>query len=167
MFHFITYVPFGGRVYELDGLRPGPCDLGESGSDWLGVARSAIQARIEKDSASEIKFNLMAIIRDKRAVLQEKRALLEAAGCAVSGRSEVNAYMENHEIYDFYTSDYVDGLADHLLQARDEAGVSTLDVVEVGAGDGRLSQFLRRALEVCVVSLITNTTEHHESLSQS
>ena len=32
-------------------------------------------------------------------------ALLEAAGCAVAGRSEVNAYMENHEIYDFYTSD--------------------------------------------------------------
>ena len=80
VFHFITYVPFGGRVYELDGLRPGPTDLGESGSDWLGVARSAIQARIEKYSASEIKFNLMAIIRDKRAVLQEKRALLEAAG---------------------------------------------------------------------------------------
>ena len=35
---------------------------------------------LEKYSASEIKFNLMAIIRDKRAVLQEKRALLEAAG---------------------------------------------------------------------------------------
>ena len=51
------------------GCGPGPCDLGESGSDWLGVARSAIQARIEKYSASEIKFNLMAIIRDKRAVL--------------------------------------------------------------------------------------------------
>ena len=84
VFHFITYVPFNGRVYELDGLRPGPCDLGESGSDWLGVARSAIQARIEKYSASEIKFNLMAIIRDKRAVLQEKRALLEAAGDAGS-----------------------------------------------------------------------------------
>ena len=75
----LIHVPFAGRVYELDGLRPGPCDLGES-DDWLGVARSAIQARIEKYSASEIKFNLMAIIRDKRAVLQEKRALLEAAG---------------------------------------------------------------------------------------
>ena len=84
VFHFITYVPFGGRVYEeLDGLRPGPCDLGEAGR-LARVARSAIQARIEKYSASEIKFNLMAIIRDKRAVLQEKRALLEAAGDAGS-----------------------------------------------------------------------------------
>jgi len=72
VFHFITYVPFQGRVYELDGLRPGPCDLGAVGDSWLGVARSAIQQRIEKYSASEIKFNLMAIIRDKRAVLREK-----------------------------------------------------------------------------------------------
>ena len=74
-------------------------------------------------------------------------ALLEAAGCAVSGRSEVNAYMENHEIYDYYTADYVDGHADHLVETKFEVGVEQLDVVEVGAGDGRLSQFLRRALE--------------------
>jgi hypothetical protein len=74
-------------------------------------------------------------------------ALLEAAGCAVAGRSEVNAYMENHEIYDYYTADYVDGLADHLVATKNEVGVDKLDVVEVGAGDGRLSQFLRRALE--------------------
>mgnify|MGYP001273884545 CR=1 FL=1 len=74
-------------------------------------------------------------------------ALLEAAGCAVSGRSEVNAYMESHEIYDFYTAEYVAELADHLVETKSDLGVDKLDVVEVGAGDGRLSQFLRGALE--------------------
>jgi hypothetical protein len=27
-FHFVAYVPFAGRLYELDGLQPGPIDHG-------------------------------------------------------------------------------------------------------------------------------------------
>ena len=57
------YVPFGGRVYELDGLKAGPVDLGEAGAaGWLPTARAAIEAKIQKYAASEIKFNLMAIV---------------------------------------------------------------------------------------------------------
>lgn len=73
-FHFVAFVPFEGKVYELDGLKPGPIQVGSISdeefsptmSSWLMVARQAVQDRIERYAASEIKFNLMAMVQDKR-----------------------------------------------------------------------------------------------------
>jgi ubiquitin carboxyl-terminal hydrolase L5 len=42
-----------------------------------------IQARIERYAASEIRFNLMAVIRDRRAALAEELARLEARRAAL------------------------------------------------------------------------------------
>ncbi|KAJ1456397.1 ubiquitin carboxyl-terminal hydrolase [Pelagophyceae sp. CCMP2097] len=86
VFHFVAYVPHAdGRVYELDGLKGGPVDLGavSDAETWLSVARAAIYARIEQYAASEIKFNLMAVVRDKRATLDDRlaAAVETAAAC--------------------------------------------------------------------------------------
>jgi ubiquitin carboxyl-terminal hydrolase L5 len=66
-------------------LKGGPVDLGvvPEAETWLSVARAAIYARIEKYAASEIKFNLMAVVRDKRATLDDRlhAALESAAAC--------------------------------------------------------------------------------------
>jgi len=79
VFHFVAYVPHGeGVVYELDGLKEGPVQVGtythKEGdvSPWLDVARRAIQARIDRYSASEIKFNLMAVVQDRRIQLRRR-----------------------------------------------------------------------------------------------
>jgi len=90
LFHFIAYIPKNGQVYELDGLKSGPIVVGsysnntasEESQDaaWLNVARSAIQERIEKFSSSEIKFNLMAVIRDRRIDLQNNLQNLQLGG---------------------------------------------------------------------------------------
>ena len=66
VFHFIAYVPHGGRVYELDGLKKGPILVGECEEDWLSVARPAIQQRINQYASSEIQFNLMAIVKNRK-----------------------------------------------------------------------------------------------------
>lgn len=96
-FHFIAYVPFQGRLYELDGLQQGPIDLGECNDEtWLALARPAIEKRIQKYSAEEIRFNLMAVIKDRMKLLQEQIAELQKKkedGMDVDG-SHIDAQIE-------------------------------------------------------------------------
>ncbi|CAE7777641.1 uch2, partial [Symbiodinium microadriaticum] len=76
--HFIAYVPFKGKVYELDGLKTGPIKLGEADSStWLEVARPAIEARMARYSASETHFALLSLNPKRSAVLQSNISVLE------------------------------------------------------------------------------------------
>ena len=65
VFHFVSFVPINGRIYELDGLKSGPVDHGPAGEDWTDAVRPVIEARMMKYTQGEIHFNLMAVIQDK------------------------------------------------------------------------------------------------------
>jgi len=78
IYHFISYVPAGGKLWELDGLKSGPICLGAaSEAGWLDVVRPIIQKRMEAYSTKEIRFNLMAVIADRRVALQDQQATVE------------------------------------------------------------------------------------------
>lgn len=79
-FHFIGYVPINGRLYELDGLKEAPIDLGviPEGSDWTDVVRPVLEKRMMKYSKGEIHFNLMGIVSDRKMLYErEMKSLLQ------------------------------------------------------------------------------------------
>ena len=48
-FHFVAYVPVGGRLYELDGLKEGPVDLGKcEQDDWLKAVCPILTKRMQR-----------------------------------------------------------------------------------------------------------------------
>ena len=95
VFHFVAYVPRAGRVFELDGLNPGPINHGSFGDGhWLDVAVPAIQQKIASFASNEIKFNLMAVTKDPRVVLTTRLDLLRSSS---SGDADEIARLQ-HEL---------------------------------------------------------------------
>jgi len=97
VYHFIGYIPIENRLYELDGLKDGPIDLGpiSSSGDWLETVRPVIEKRIQKYQEGEIHFNLMAIITDRKMMYQQRldelNAQLNSSGMEVEEtQSEIN-----------------------------------------------------------------------------
>ena len=72
VYHFIAYTPIGGRLYELDGLQPAPISHGPcTFADFPDKVIPVLQRRIERYPAHEIRFNLLAMVRDLRIRAQE------------------------------------------------------------------------------------------------
>jgi len=75
VFHFISYIPFRGKVYELDGLQEGPILLGEitETRGWLDIVKEEINKRITLYASNEIRFALQAVIKSKKVIAEEEK----------------------------------------------------------------------------------------------
>ena len=80
-FHFVSYVPINGRLYELDGLKPYPIDHGPVSDDWTENFRQVITDRLGIATGGEpyhdIRFALMAVVPDRRKDCMKRLEMLK------------------------------------------------------------------------------------------
>lgn len=99
-FHFISYVPHSGVLYELDGLQRGPILHGEcTNENWLEKVKPVIQARMAEYQASEMRFTLLAITKKlKTKYLEEQEQLKEAQAELKEGGMEEEAELMDERL---------------------------------------------------------------------
>ena len=68
VFHFVSYIHFKNAIYEIDGLREGPILIEKDVKfeEWIKKVKPSLQKRISLYSNNEIKFNLLAVIPDRK-----------------------------------------------------------------------------------------------------
>ncbi|KAL8733155.1 MAG: hypothetical protein Q9166_002347 [cf. Caloplaca sp. 2 TL-2023] len=72
VYHFVAYTEMGGKLYELDGLQPAPINHGScSSEEFPDKVIPVLQRRVERYPAQEIRFNLIAMVRDLRIRARE------------------------------------------------------------------------------------------------
>ncbi|KAK0179357.1 hypothetical protein PV327_005115 [Microctonus hyperodae] len=81
-FHFVSYVPINGRLFELDGLKPYPMDHGpwKEHEEWTEQFRRVITDRLgisTGEQLQDIRFNLMAVVPDRRLAISHKLTMLK------------------------------------------------------------------------------------------
>lgn len=80
-YHFVSYVPINGYLFELDGLKPYPIDHGpwKEYEDWTDKFKRVIKDRLgvtADEANNDIRYNLMAVVPDKRLALTHKINML-------------------------------------------------------------------------------------------
>jgi len=78
-YHFVAYLPYKGKIYELDGLQEGPIECCEYDTEtenaWQTAARKVLSERMEaytKSGQREIRFNLLKVVKNRQAVYKPK-----------------------------------------------------------------------------------------------
>ena len=93
-FHFVAFIRSEGKIYELDGLKDAPICHGEaSESSWQEGVLEILKKRVEVivTGSSEIRFNLMSIIGDRRQLLAKRICGLEAE---ISRNADPNSHLQ-------------------------------------------------------------------------
>merc|ERR1712154_202212 len=101
-FHFISYVPINGILYEIDGLQKGPrlidgCDE----TNWFEKASNVLKQRMASYQSKELRFTLLAICKDlKTKYNQEKELLLQSNNDKNNENriNELNELIKNEDI---------------------------------------------------------------------
>lgn len=89
-FHFVSFVPINGHLFELDGLKPFPMDHGPwENEEWTDKFRRVMADRLGISTGEQdIRFNLMAVVPDRRIGITHKLKMLRTNESIVTSALE-------------------------------------------------------------------------------
>ncbi|KAK1072379.1 hypothetical protein LTR74_002692 [Friedmanniomyces endolithicus] len=154
-FHFVAYMPINGNVWKLDGLDSFPQIVGPFSEDtggWMQIAQPHLVGRMDQYAASEIQFNLMAIVHDP--LVGEKAGLVENVKMLQAFDRKLDAFSD-----DWREIDGADTKKDVVTTASAEYGItaedlgtseSTADIVTKREEEHDLLQFIQLRKDVVI-----------------
>ncbi|PHH75868.1 hypothetical protein CDD80_2004 [Ophiocordyceps camponoti-rufipedis] len=144
-FHFIAYVPAGGYIWELDGMRVKPQKIGVLTDDpWTDIARARIQHRVQEYGEGQFGFSLLAVCRSPFVASREMLIWHMAALYRLRAAYEDDvAFGETLDIYPdvLYAMNHPEILSDFNVEASD------IDTAEVPADVEELMQTAERGTD--------------------
>lgn len=116
VYHFVSYIHFNGKIYELDGMKAGPILHKEcAASDWVEEIKPILAERMEKFAGNEIRFNLMAIVKNKRDEMRKKLNLINLQIVSVKTKlMSLDQEVEGDEMEGEFDEEYFMGLTDDI-----------------------------------------------------
>lgn len=122
VYHFVAYTPVDGVLYEMDGLQPAPISHGPCKQEQFPAkVMEVLQRRINRYDTSEIRFNLLAMVRDLRIQAREigDMEMLEREEKKRRDWHFENA-LRRHNFVGF-ASEVLKGVVEHKLKTGGEA----------------------------------------------
>ena len=121
-YHFVSYIHFNGRIFELDGLQTGPICHGECNeNEWVECIKPILASRMEEYSTSEIRFNLLAIVDNKRDLLKKQLNSFVLKIVAVKTKLiSLDQDIDGDEMESEFNEEYFSLLSDDIQVLKDE-----------------------------------------------
>lgn len=120
-FHFIAYIPFQGAVYELDGLKQGPIQLGiieGDESNWLSIVKPEVERRMARFRGENNQFALMSI-GPKKSIYIEKEILTLRDRITQLDEIERLGTVQSATLSDgYYVGDSIEQVREHKVETE-------------------------------------------------
>lgn len=89
-YHYVSFLPINGHLYELDGLKPFPMNHGSwaSNEDWTDKFKKIISDRLGEHN--DVRFNLMAVVPDNRLAITRTLNNLRTNKLIISETVQIN-----------------------------------------------------------------------------
>lgn len=147
-FHYVSYVPINGKLYELDGLKAGPLLIGEFENDnWVELVIATLEGRIRKYTESEVMFNLLAVTQSPAVTLGNRlQELKDQDGESSSSSSSRDQIAEVEEKLKQYTEKREKWRKENIRRRHDYTSF-IVNMLQYLAENNQLKDILDQTLE--------------------